>query len=385
MALDPYVPDFSPGTLDIMRARLLSARWPAIIGEDSWNYGVPQAWMKDMVRYWANEWDWSAEQERMLRYEHFRVDLDGLPIHFMRVKGTGPDPIPIICTHGWPWTFWDFKDVVDGLADPTSHGAPDAQSFDVIVPSLPGFGFSTPLETAGIGPAEIGDRWVALMTEELGYDKFLAHGGDWGSIITSWMGHAHADKMLGVHMSLPTIPSINRSAIAPDDYADDEQWMLDRAAEAGPLIRSHVSVHMSDPQTLAYAMADSPVGTAAWIWERRRNWSDCGGDVETVFTREHLCTTAAIYWGTGSLPSSLRLYYQYFNNDWNLVHDRPTIIEAPTAYVLSPKELVFLPKAAAARWTNLTQWTTLDAGGHFAAAEQPEAIIADIRSFVAKL
>ena len=303
----------------------------------------------------------------MNRWEHHRVVIDGVLIHYLRAPGVGPNPKPLILTHGWPWTFWDFHAVIGPLSDPGAHGGDPADAFDVIVPSLPGFGFSTPLREAGIGVPQVADRWVRLMRDVLGYDTFCAHGGDWGAIVTSWLAHAHADQLVGAHMSLPVVPGVNRRELG-DRWADDEAWMPARMAEVEPLIRSHVTVHTLDPQTLAYGLVDSPVGTAAWLWERRRNWSDCDGDVESVFSRDHLCTTAALYWCTGAIGSSLRLYHEHFGTPPGIAHDRMPRMEAPCAFAIFPKELVLLPRSVAEEYTDLR---SLDAHGTAAATSPP--------------
>lgn len=377
----PFVADIDQATLNDLRTRLTNTRWPDVIGADAWTYGVPRDWLRDMAGYWASDWDWSTQASAMNEFEHFKTDFDGVPVHFLRAPGKGPDPTPLILTHGWPWTFWDFKDVIAPLSDPAAHGGNAADAFDVIVPSLPGFGFSTPLTAPGVDVAAVAGLWVRLMQEVCGYDRFAAHGGDWGALVTAQLSHAHAEHLIGAHLALPVIPGIDRRALTADAYAQDEQWMLERAAESGPLIHSHVAVHTTDPQTLAYAMADSPVGTAAWLWERRRNWSDCDGDIETIFDRDHLCTTAALYWCTGAFTSSLRLYFEHFNKPWPLVHDRTPVLEAPTGFAVFPKDVVQLPRRVAEENTDLRRWTVMPRGGHFGAAEAPELMVDELRAF----
>jgi hypothetical protein len=342
---------------------------------------VEGGWLHDMVRWWLDAYDWRAQEARINAWPQYRVELDGIPVHFAHVRGRGPTPLPLVLTHGWPWTFWDFHAMVGPLTDPAAHGGDPADAFDVIVPSLPGFGFSVPLRTSGVNVRRVAELWVRLLTEVLGHDRFGAHGGDWGAIVTAELGHAHARHLVGAHLSLPVIPGVSRREVGPEAFADDEAWMLRRMAEAEPLIRSHVTVHTHDPQTLAWALADSPVGTSAWLWERRRAWSDCGGDVESVFDRDFLCTTASIYWLTGAITSSLRLYYDHFNGGWPPAHDRSPTIECPTAFSIFPKELVLLPRSVAAARTDLRQWRVHDRGGHFGAAERPDALVADLRDF----
>jgi hypothetical protein len=374
MVPEVFQPRFQPGALADLRARLTATRWPDVIGPDDWTFGVPQGWLRDMCRWWADEWDPAAVAADMERFDHYRVEIDGVPLHFVHAPSERADAVPLILTHGWPWTFWDYRELIEPLRE----------HFHVVVPSLPGFGFSVPLRRPGVDVSVVAELWVKLMVDVLGYERFAAHGGDWGALVTGHLGHAHAGHLYGVHLTLPVIPGVNRRSVVAASWADDEQWMLARMAEAEPLIRAHVAVHTCDPQTLAYAMADSPAGTAAWIWERRRNWSDCeasGGDVEAIFDRTHLCTTAALYWLTGAFASSVRLYAEHFRSPWPLAHDRMPVIEAPTAMVISPKELVFLPRSVVASHADLRRWTVLDRGGHFAAPENPAAIVADLRAF----
>lgn len=377
----PYTIDVPQADLDDLRARLRRTRWPDDLGNADWTYGVERGWLEDMVGYWADGYDWRRHEAAMNAHPNFRVELDGVPVHFLHVRGNGPAPVPLVLTHGWPWTFWDMKDVIGPLADPAAHGGNPRDAFDVVVPSLPGFGFSTPLPRTGIDVRTIGRLWVELMRTVLGYDRFGAYGGDWGAIVTAELGHAHARHLIGVELSLPVVPGVNRREIGTDAFAPDERWMVARNAEAERLVRSHVTVHTSDPQTLAYALADSPVGTAAWIWERRRAWGDCGGDITSVFDRDDLVTTASIYWLTCSIASSLRLYYEHFNGGWPLTHDRRPTIEAPTAFAVFPKEVALLPRSVAAERTNLRRWTVMPRGGHFAPAEQPDLLVEDLRAF----
>lgn len=377
----PFTPDIAPETLDVLRARLLSARWPEVIGEDDWRYGVPGSWMREIVHYWAHEWRWDDVAARMRQWPHYRVEIDGVTVHYLHAAAADPDAPALILTHGWPWTFWDFEHVIGPLSRPEDHGGDAADAFNVYVPSLPGFGFSTPLSTAGVDVARIAGLWVRLMVDVLGHERFCAHGGDWGGLITSHMGHAHAEHLIGAHLSIAFIPGINRQGLPAEAWAEDEQWMVERNRESEPLIRSHVTVHTLDPQTLAYGLIDSPVATAAWIWERRRNWSDCDGDVEAVFDREHLCTTAALYWCTGAIGSSLRLYHEQFTKGWPLVHDRTPRVEAPTAMAVFPRDVVHLPRSVFEEHSDLRRYTVMAEGGHFGAAEQPGLAVDDIRAF----
>lgn len=377
----PYAIDVPQADIDDLRHRLSRTRWPDDVGNAAWVYGVERGWLAEMARYWADGYDWRRHETAMNVHPHFRAEIDGVPIHFVHVRGAGPAPMPLVLTHGWPWTFWDLKDLIGPLTDPAACGGDAGDAFDVVIPSLPGFGFSVPLPRTGINVRVIAALWVKLMRDLLGYDRFAAYGGDWGAIVTAELGHAHPQHLIGVELSMPVIPGVNRRQLTADRYADDEQWMLARSAEAEPLIRSHVAVHATDPQTLAYALTDSPSGTAAWIWERRRAWSDCGGDVTSVFSRDDLCTTASIYWLNGSIATSLRLYFEHFNSGWLPVHDRHPTLEVPTGFAIFPKELALLPRSVAAEQTNLQRWTVMPRGGHFAPAEQPQLLVEELRAF----
>ncbi len=364
-----------------MRRRLAATRWADDFGNAGWRYGVERGWLEEMVAYWAGDYDWRAQEVAMNHFEHYRAVIDEVPIHFIHMRGRGPDPLPIVLTHGWPWTFWDWKDVIGPLVDPVAHGGDAADSFDVIVPSLPGFAFSEPLRTTGIGVREIARLWVKLMRDVLGYPRFAAAGGDWGALITAELGHAHPEVLHGVHLTLPMVPDMNPLAIPAAEFAANEAWMVERQAEATPTITSHVAVHLHDPQTLAYALADSPVGTAAWIWERRRAWSDCGGDVAALFGRDFLCTTASLLWLTNTIGSSLRIYAEHFSRPWSAITGRRPLIPVPTGLAISPKEVVMVPRRWMEERTNLKRYTLFPRGGHFAPAEQPANIVAEYREF----
>ncbi len=366
--------------LDDLRARLERTRWPADPGNPGGRYGATREWMGDLVHHWAYNYDWRAVEAKMNAYDHYKVSIDGIPIHFQRVPGKGPNPMPLVLTHGWPWTFWDLHKVVDALADPAAHGGDPADAFEVIVPSLPGYGLSVPLTTTGVDVASIAQLWVTLMTEVLGFERFGAEGGDWGAIITGWLGHAHPESMIGVYLTLPVIPGMfGKRAPKPSDYAPDEQWMLARADEARRATEAHVAVHRRDPQTFSYAMADSPAGLGAWLWHRRDLW--CDGDPLEVFGRDDLCTLSSLYWFNTSFASSIRLYAEQFTKPAGTVHDRERVIEAPTGFGVFAKELMFVPRSVAERATDLRRWSVFDRGGHFAPAERPDAIITEMREF----
>ena len=383
MRAEPFHVDLPQAELDELHRRLDATRWADDFGNEDWRYGVEAGWLREMVRYWRHDYDWRAEEARINAVPQYRVVIDDIPIHFVHVRGKGPNPRPLLLTHGWPWTFWDYRKVIGPLTDPAAHGGDPAQSFDLVIPSLPGYGFSVPLRKTGIDVPAIARLWTRLMTDVLGYERFGAAGGDWGAPITAQLGHAHDAHVTGVYMTLVVYPGLDLAALTPDAFAPDEAWMVRRMAEAAPTIASHITVQSSDPQTLAYAMVDSPVGTAAWLWERRRAWSDCNGDVLSAYTRDDLCTLAMLYWMNGSIGTSFRLYYEHFRNGWITPpeHDRKPVIAVPTGYGIFPRDVAFAPRAVVARDTNLARWTIMPSGGHFAPFERPDLVSNELRTF----
>lgn len=370
-----HVPD---AALDDLRDRLRRTRWPADPGNPDGRYGAPQAWIAGLVDHWAEIYDWRAAEARMNAFDQFLVEIDGIPVHFLRVAGRGPSPMPLVLTHGWPWSFWDFAKVIEPLADPASFGGDGADAFDVIVPSLPGFAFSVPLTTTGVDAARIAELWVQLARDVLGYDRFGASGGDFGAIVTSQLGHAHPEHLVGIHLTMATVPGVPFRS-APEAFAPDERWMVERVQDIQRTTEAHAVVHRLDPQTLAYAMADSPAGLGAWIWHRRHLW--CDGDGLEVFGADDLCTLASLYWFDASFASAIRVYAEQRTKAPVLVHDRERVIDAPTGFSVFAKDLVFLPRALAERHTDLRHWRVFDRGGHFAPAERPDAVVDELREF----
>jgi len=369
------------GDLAELRFRLERTRWADDFANQTWRYGVERSWLEDMIRYWIEVYDWRAQEALINAFPAYRVHIAGMPVHFLHVRGKGANPLPLVVTHGWPWTFWDMRHLIGPLSDPAAWGGDSADAFDVVVPSLPGFGFSSPLRRDGVDVAVIADAWAELMSEVLGYERFGAYGGDWGAMVSAQLGHAHPELMVGVELSMAVIPGLSRSDVHPGDWASDEGWMPARMSEVEPAIRSHLGVHVCDPQTLAYALADSPAGAAAWLWERRRAWSDCGGDPLSVFSREDLITNAAIYWLTGTTTTSMRLYAEQMTRPWPLRPGSAPGIAAPTGLAVFPKDLVFLPRRVVEAHCDLRRWTVMAKGGHFAPAEQPAMLVEEIRSF----
>jgi len=317
----------------------------------------------------------------MNRYSHFLADIDGVPVHFVHERGRGPSPVPLVLTHGWPWTFWDYEHLIGPLSDPVAFGGEAGDAFDVVVPSLPGTAFSSPLRTSGVGILATAELWLRLMRDTLGYDRFAAAGGDSGAFVTARLGHAHAEHLIGIHLNFPATATMEAlGSVRPDDYSPEErQWLAEPPQARGT--SAHMAVHVEGPQTLAWAMNDSPAGLAAWMVERRRNWSDCHGDVERRFTKDELLTAVSLYWLTGTFHTSVRFYAESFRRPWPLVHDRLPPIEAPTAVAVFPRELLRVPRRFMERQANVARWTVMPRGGHFAPAEEPALMLEDLRTF----
>jgi pimeloyl-ACP methyl ester carboxylesterase len=354
-----------------LRRRLAATRWADDFDNEDWAYGVERGWLEEMTGYWSGEFDWRAQEEAMNALPQFRVEIDGLVVHYVHVRAKTTNPIPLLLTHGWPWTFWDFKDMIGPLAD---------AGFDVVVPSIPGCGFS-PLRRAGVIIADIAERWVTLMRDVLGYQRFAAAGGDWGASITAEIGHAHARHLLGVYLMTPTWPGLDLFNLAPTLFAEDEQWMLARLSQVGGLGLGTATIQRIGQQTLAYALVDSPAGTASWLWERRRAWSEAGDDILAAFDRDFLCTTASLYWLTRTIGTSIRLYSDHYRHGWKPRNDRLPIISAPTGLAIYPKDVVFVPRTIAESATNLVRWTVMPRGGHYGPSELPGAAVAELATY----
>jgi pimeloyl-ACP methyl ester carboxylesterase len=381
---EPFTIAVPDAELAELRARLSNVRWADDFGNADWSYGVERGWLEDMIRYWRDDYDWRAQEREINRLPQFRVTIDGVPIHFVHVRGRGTRTIPLLLLHGWPWTFMDFHRLIAPLTDPAAHGGDAADAFDLIIPSLPGHGFSMPLATTGLTIPRHAEIFAKLMTEVLGYPRFAVGGGDWGAAIANMMAHAYPSEVIGLLATIPFYPGLDLAELTPDAFAHDERWMLDRRDESAPSVVSHFTVQSTDPQTLAYALVDSSVGTAAWLWERRRAWSDCGGDLLAAYDRDFLCTLASIYWLTRTIGTSLRTYREHAlagGLPIKPLHSRMPAIEVPAGYAIAPKEVMLVPRALAERGTNLQRWSLLPRGGHFSFSEQPELLTEELRTF----
>jgi pimeloyl-ACP methyl ester carboxylesterase len=382
MNKEPFTVAVADETLEDLRTRLKRTRWPRDFGNSDWRYGTNRDYLKDLVDYWAERYDWRRHEREINSFANFKTEIDGIPIHFIHERGKGPKPIPLVLSHGWPWTFWDFHKVIRPLADPAGHGGDAADAFDVVVPSLPGYGFSTPLVTTGINYWRTADLWVTLMCDVLGYPKFVAQGGDWGALITAQLGHKYADRLIGIHVNmLASLGFFSGSGgPKPEDFGPGEEGWLEHTRNFIANESGYMALQSTKPQTLAHALNDSPAGLCSWILEKRRTWSDCGGNVERRFSKDDLCTTMTLYWVTESFGTSARYYYEARHNQWTPSHDRMPVVEAPTAAAVFLKEVILMPRKWAERYYNLKRWTVMPSGGHFAPMEEPERLVEDIRA-----
>jgi len=382
MSSEPFTVAVSDDTLQDLQDRLERTRWPLDVANADWRYGAERSYLQELVEYWRTSYDWRAQERAINSVHHYRTTIDEIPIHFIHEPGHGPAPIPLILSHGWPWTFWDYHKVIGPLSDPASFGGDPADAFDVVVPSLPGFGFSVPLTRPGIEWAATADLWVKLMREELGYDRFAAQGGDWGALVTEQLGHKYAQHMIGVHLGLAVPMTLFVTGLPrEDEYADDEKERFRHTQARMAVGTAHWVVQATDPQTLAYALHDSPVGLCAWLLERRRSWSDSHGDVESRFSKDDLLTITMLYWVSNSTVSSMRYYWEAEHTTWTPAHERMPAVEAPTAITLFPQELMTMPQRYLETYYNLKRVTTMPSGGHFHPMEEPDLLVQDIREF----
>ncbi len=368
-----HVPDRD---IDDLRERLARTRFPDRPPGGSWAYGTDVAYMEELVAYWRTHFSWRAQEARLNAFPQFKVALHGIDVHFLRVEGKGPAPCPLLLSHGWPGSVFEFLDIIPRLTDPARFGGDPADAFTVIAPSLPGYGLSFTPGQRRFSVEMMADCLAELMTVVLGYDRFAAQGGDWGAYVTSRLGAVHADRLIGIHLNLL---AVRRDPTMLSDPTPEERQFLDQLEV---WLREQVGyqwIQGTRPQTLAFGLSDSPAGLAAWIVEKFREWSDCRGDVESVFTKDQLLANISLYWFTGAIGSSFWPYYARMHGPWPIPDDG---VKVPMGYAEFPSEIRRPPRSVAARtYADIRRWTVMPRGGHFAAMEQPEALAREMVEF----
>lgn len=372
-AITPFRISVGDDVLDDLRSRLRNTRWPEAEPVGDWSQGVPLAWIEEVCRYWAEGYDWRRREALLNRFAQFTTEIDGLALHFLHVRSPHPEAMPLIITHGWPGSVVEFHKVIEPLTNPTAHGGNAADAFHVVCPSLPGFGFSAKPRTTGWGVDRIAAAWAVLM-DRLGYARYGAQGGDWGSAVTTSLGAQDAAHCAGIHITL----AMGVRPAVGDEPTPEEARALKGIKHYADWDSGYSKQQATRPQTLGYGLTDSPAGQAAWILEKFWAWTDCDGHPENILTRDELLDNVMLYWVTASATSSARLYWESFGPERRKLH----AVAVPTGVAVFPKEIV----APVRRWmegsyTDIRHWSEMAKGGHFAAFEQPELFVGDVRAF----
>ncbi|HEX2887641.1 epoxide hydrolase family protein [Vineibacter terrae] len=372
-AIRPFRIAVDDGVLDDLRARLRRTRWPEAELVGDWSQGAPLAWIQDVCRYWAEDYDWRRREALLNRFAQFTTTIDGLDIHFVHVRSPHPEAMPLIITHGWPGSIVEFHKVIEPLADPTAHGGSAADAFHVICPSLPGFGFSAKPTATGWGVDRIAAAWAVLM-DRLGYARYGAQGGDWGSAVTTSLGAQDPRHCAGIHI---TLAMASRPKVEGEPTAEEAR-ALKGIKHYADWDSGYSKQQSTRPQTLGYGLTDSPAGQAAWILEKFWAWTDCGGHPENILGRDELLDNVMLYWVTATAASSARLYWESFGAG-RRADNRVTV---PTGVAVFPKEIVTpVRRWMEDRYSDIRHWREMPKGGHFAAFEQPALFVDDVRAY----
>ncbi|MER6283364.1 epoxide hydrolase family protein [Streptomyces sviceus] len=386
----PFRLDIAQSDLDDLHDRLDRTRWPDDLSATGWAYGVPAGYLRELAHYWRHSYDWRAAEARLNEWPQFTTVIDGTTVHFAHVRSPEPDATPLVITHGWPGSIVEFLDVVGPLTDPVAHGGDPADAFHVVVPSIPGFGLSGPPADTGWEPVRIAGAWVELM-RRLGYDRFGAQGGDWGAAISRELGRAHPERVIGVHLNFLPGAEAHQEPTA-EELAGLDPEERERTLESWRRSKTwsregtgYAIIQASRPQTLAYALTDSPVGQLAWIVEKFQAWTDSVELPEEAVDRDRLLTNVMLYWLTGTAGSAARIYYERTH----ATGDRASRIRepstVPTAVAVFPAEIQIPLRRKGELIENVVRWTEFDRGGHFAAMEEPDLLVDDVRAFFRQL
>lgn len=383
-AITPFEIHIPDADIADLKARLANARLPAQIPGTGWEYGTNATYLKELVDYWQNDFDWRAQEAELNKFAQFKTNIDGLPIHFIHVRAANPDAMPLLITHGWPGSFVEFRKIIGPLTHPELYGGNAEDAFHVVIPSLPGFGFSGEPQERGYNPERMAHVLAALM-QRLGYEHYGAQGGDWGAIINRVHAARYPERMIGLHSNFvlanpPEDPAVRAAVPAAETAARDTRAAF-MANEVG-----YQQIQGTKPQSLGVALNDSPAGLAAWIVEKFHGWSDIDqssvNGLDAKFTKDEILTDISVYWFTASITASTRIYYE----SRNFPASEPTgYITVPTAGALFPAEIYITPRLWAEASYNIVRWTPMPRGGHFAAMEEPELLLEDVRAFFRSL
>ena len=381
MTPQPFTIAVEQSVLEDLDRRLAAARWPDQAPGDPWSLGIPVSEVRAAVTYWREQYDWRAREAAMNRWPHFITEAAGERVHFIHARSPEPNATPLVLTHGWPGSFVEFLDVIGPLTDPVAHGGDSADAFHVVVPSMPGYGFSGPTTQPEFHVNRVADA-IAEVMEQLGYERYIAQGGDWGAIVTRRLGEAHGDRLLGIHVNmLFAFPTADDA----DPMAGVTEADSARLATAGARIADgtgYMAIQSTRPQTLAYGLTDSPTGLAAWILEKFQAWSDLDEDSAiATFGIDRLLDNLMVYWVTNTVGSAARLYAESARAGNGAAQGWDGRVEVPTGHAVYPCELLQTPRAWGEKRYNIVHWTEQERGGHFAAFERPEAFVADVRAF----
>ena len=375
MAPQAFTLNIADADIADLRERLARTRFPDQAPGAPWAYGTDLGWMQRLVTHWREHFDWRAQEARLNAFAQYKIALHGIDLHYLHVPGRGPKPLPLLLSHGWPGSVFEFLDLIPRLTDPAAFGGDPADAFTVIAPSLPGYGLSFSPGQRRFSLEDIATCFADLMTA-LGYPRFGAQGGDWGSFVTARLAQEYPERTVGIHLNLMPLrrdPKRPTATAQERNYQDELTiWLKE---EIG-----YQAIQGTRPQTLAYGLSDSPAGLAAWIGEKFRAWSDCGGDPDTVFSRDEMLANISLYWFTGAIGSSFWPYYARMHGPWPIGEGKH--ITTPTGYCQFPREILKPPQSMAAEvFTDIRRWTVMERGGHFAAMEQPKALASEITEF----
>ena len=366
--------------LEDLRERLGRTRWPDQIPGAEWDYGTELSYIQDLCEYWRTEYDWREHEARFNAFDHFRTEIDGQNVHFIHARSPLAEATPLIITHGWPGSVTEFLRVIDPLRDPEAHGGDPADAFHVVAPSLPGYGWSGPTADRGWGPGRVAKAWAQLMAR-LGYGRYIGQGGDWGSMITLRLGQTDSDHVAGVHVNM--LIALPPEGDDGSGVTEEEMAGLAAAGEFFENETGYQQIQGTKPQTLGYGLTDSPAGLAAWIAEKFLAWTDNDGTIESAVDRDDLLTNITVYWVTGTINSSIRLYYEAMKSgEWS---GWGQSVDVPVGAAVFPKEIIRSPRKYAEAAYDLRHWTVMPEGGHFAAMEEPSLLVDDIRAFARTL